>query len=138
MNAPAEQHHRFGRLGAARDAREAGFTLIDTLIALAVLAVLSTLLPSALVTAREAIRQAEQWFEARLIADGLMQHLLLSGPRPGTTSGAAAGHTWQATTRFHEMPAQGATGAVYVTRIAVEVAGRRSVAFERLTFGELR
>src|SRR4051812_777842 len=82
----------------ARGSSEAGFTLLEMLVAVAVLAVLASLIPRGFVSARALIDRSDAWLEAQLVADAVLKDELAgSAMHPGTFRGRKAGHEWSAT-----------------------------------------
>lgn len=114
---------------------EAGFALLDALVAVALLAGTVSLVPAMVVQARQMVVQSELSFEARLIADAVLTALTLLPPEIGFRRGEEAGHSWQATTRQEEAPTQDAP-ALFRLRLVVEVDRGRQIVVERIYRGD--
>lgn len=84
-----------------------GFALLEVVVALALLTVIAALIPSTIVSARDASRRAENWLHARLIADRIIHERLSGQLRPGTWGGMLDGMRW----RISAIPRGRATAA---------------------------
>ena len=80
--------------------RDAGFTLLEMLIAVAILALLAGLVPRSFVFARSILDHSRDWVAARLVAETVLGDDL-RGPalQPSARSGEMDGHRWRATLR---------------------------------------
>jgi prepilin-type N-terminal cleavage/methylation domain-containing protein len=77
--------------------RDGGFTLLEMLVAVAILAVLLTLVPRSFIAARAIINRSENWMDARLVAAQVLNAELAAGDlRAGTRRGVVAGREWTA------------------------------------------
>lgn len=117
--------------GPAVPETDAGFALMDALVAVAFLAGTVSLVPAMVVQARQVVMASETHFETRLIADAVLTELALSPPELGFRRGKAAGHAWQATSR-QAAAATDEAPALYSLRLAIEVTGGRQLVVERL------
>jgi prepilin-type N-terminal cleavage/methylation domain-containing protein len=89
--------------------RSGGFTLLEMLVAVAILAVLVSIIPRSFVYARAIINRSESWTEARLVADAVLNGELVGASlRPGTRRGTMDGHAWVATLKRNDTLAPGA------------------------------
>ena len=110
---------------------DAGFALMDALVAVAFLAGTVSLVPAMVVQARQMVMASETRFETRLVADAVLTELALAPPETGFRRGKAAGHAWQATSR-QAVPATADAPALYSLRLAIEIDGGRQLVVERL------
>ena len=125
----------------ARDS-EAGFTLIDSLVAVATLSAMTALLPQAIVTARQMSSETASLVSARLVADSVLADLARSSPHAGQQTGATDGHSWRVETKIREAgltsgSEDGSSPALFTTRISIQVSGNRTLVVERLSYGEV-
>jgi general secretion pathway protein I len=75
-----------------------GFTLLETLVAVAVLAILVGSVPRSFVFARSVIDHSRDWMDARLVAEAVLNDELTGvGLQPGIRSGVVNGRSWRAT-----------------------------------------
>lgn len=87
---------RSGR-GQSRRSGEGGFTLLEMLVAVAILAVLLSIVPRSFVAARAIINRSESWMDARLVAETVLNEELAGMElRPGARQGVVAGREWKA------------------------------------------
>jgi len=115
--------------------REAGFTLVDSLVAVATLSAMTALLPQAIVTARQLSAETGSLIGARLAADSLLADIARDDTRTGRRVGTVDGHNWRADTQIREAGVAEGDEALYSTRLVVEISGQRTIVIERLTFG---
>ena len=80
-----------------RPGRDGGFTLLEVLVAVAILAVLVGIIPRSFVSARALLDRSQDWTEARLVADAVLDGEL-AGLRltPGVRTGSIEGRRWRA------------------------------------------
>jgi prepilin-type N-terminal cleavage/methylation domain-containing protein len=82
----------------ARSSGEAGFTLLEMIVAVAVLAALVGVIPRSFVAARAAIDRSEAWLKARLVAEAVLnQELVGTTLKPGVFRGDVDGYPWTVT-----------------------------------------
>ena len=118
---------------------DAGFTLIEVLVAVAVLAVLVGIVPRSFVFARSMIDHSRDWLDARLVAESVLNDVLagqLSGP--GSRTGVIEGRRWHVTLRRNTaIPVDGAEGGRMLldVRIDVEVGAGGSLQVETMRIG---
>ncbi|OCP25177.1 MULTISPECIES: prepilin-type N-terminal cleavage/methylation domain-containing protein [unclassified Ensifer] len=117
---------------------DAGFTLLEVLVAVAILAAVVSVVPRSLVSARASIGHSRAWLEARLVAEEVLAGELRNGrTRPGVFSGEVRGRQW----RVVVVPAEVADAppgngrALLEARISVEVSASRVLAVDRLLVG---
>jgi prepilin-type N-terminal cleavage/methylation domain-containing protein len=126
----------------ARTARrdgDAGFTLLEMLVAVAVLAVLAGLIPRSFVAARAMFNRADNWMQARLVAESVLnQELAGRGLRPGVMSGTVDGHEWTAeleTSRLPMAQSEETNRVLLDVRLEVEVSPRDTLEIETMRIG---
>lgn len=79
---------------------EAGFTLLEILVAVLILSALISIVPRSLVAARGNLERSKDWLAARLVAETVLSEGLVGTTlRPGVLSGTIDGHRWTATLR---------------------------------------
>ena len=124
---------------ARRLRRNSGFTLLELLVAVAILAALVTLIPRSFVSARAAIDRSQDWLEARLVAEAVLSGELADrNLRPGTRRGTMDGHGWVAVivpSRFMTGQPEGTDRALLEVRLAVSVAGAATLDVETTRIG---
>lgn len=133
MRPPAEPRAHAGRAGPT-----AGFTLIETLVAVAVMTLLVALVPRAVATGALVGPRAGGWLEARLVAQAVLDDRLTGGDlAPGHVSGRMAGRAWTATLVAEPAPAGAPAGERSVLRVTVtvEAGGGRVYRAETLRIG---
>jgi prepilin-type N-terminal cleavage/methylation domain-containing protein len=117
---------------------EAGFTLIEILVAMAVLAALAGLVPRTFVFARSILDHSRDWMDARLVAESVLNDTLTKSLQPGVRSGTLNGHHWRATLRQQGFLGASAldTGATLLdVRVAVDVSAGRTLEVETMRVG---
>jgi prepilin-type N-terminal cleavage/methylation domain-containing protein len=76
---------------------EAGFTLLEMMVAVAVLAAMASIIPRSFVAARANFDRSEDWLKARLVAEAVLAEELAGNTlRPGVLSGSIDGRAWSA------------------------------------------
>jgi prepilin-type N-terminal cleavage/methylation domain-containing protein len=118
---------------------ESGFTLFEMLVAVAVLAALVGLVPRTLATARGLIDRSQDWVEARLVAEQVLNDELTGRSlRPGTRRGTVDGRRWRAVLqRDLDIPDQTPeTGRVLLAvTVEVTVDGAQTLEVETMRIG---
>jgi prepilin-type N-terminal cleavage/methylation domain-containing protein len=118
---------------------DSGFTLIEMLVAVALLAALVGIVPRSLVFARSMMDHSRDWMDARLVAETVLNDELV-GPAlaAGARTGVIEGRRWRTTLRRHTAthPEDTETGRVLLdVRIEVEVGAGRSLEIETMRIG---
>ena len=116
-----------------------GFTLIEMLVAVAILAALVGIVPRSLVFARSIMDHSRDWMDARLVAETVLNDELV-GPAlaVGTRTGMIDGRRWQVTLKRHiaTRPEDPGTGRVLLdVEIEVEVGAGKSLKVETMRIG---
>jgi general secretion pathway protein I len=123
----------------AKRAGDAGFTLLEMLVAVAVLAVLAGLIPRSFVAARAVFNRADNWMQARLVAESVLnQELARRGLRPGVMSGTVDGHEWTAELETSRLPiaqSEETNRVLLDVRLKVEVSPRDTLEIETIRIG---
>jgi prepilin-type N-terminal cleavage/methylation domain-containing protein len=118
--------------------RDAGFTLIEMLVAVAVLAVLVGIVPRSFVFARSIIDHSRDWMGARLVAEAVLNDDLKgTSLQPGARGGVIDGRRWRATLRPHSgLGAASEDGRVLLdVRVEVDVSAGRILEVETMRIG---
>lgn len=127
------------RPGRVRAGRDAGFTLIEMLVAVAVLAVLVGIVPRSFVFARSIIDHSRDWMSARLVAESVLNDTLTgTALQPGARSGEIDGRRWRATLRRHaalNVPVLANGEALLDVRLEVDVSAGRTLEVETMRVG---
>lgn len=132
---------RTGKTRAARDflRHEAGFTLLEMLVAVAVLALLVSIVPRSLVFARSIIDNSQDWIGARLVAESVLNDVLVGpGVQAGVKTGEIEGRRWRATLRRHTglQPTMLESGRMlFAVEIEVDVSAGQSLRVDTLRIG---
>lgn len=78
--------------------RDGGFTLLEMMVAVAVLAALLAIIPRSFVQARANFERSQEWLHARLVAETVLnEELVGTGLQPGDLRGDVDGRRWSAT-----------------------------------------
>lgn len=132
------QPRRSGRPSCG-NSRDAGFTLLEMVIAVLILSVLVGLVPRSLVSARALIDRSGTWLQARLIADTVLnQELAGHGLRPGFFKGSVDGRPWTAELRADSALASGVSETNRIlldVTIRVPISGAEALVVETMRIG---
>jgi hypothetical protein len=119
--------------------REAGFTLLDMLVAVAILAVLVGVVPRSFVFARSLLDHSRDWMEARLVAEAVLNDELVRNTlEPGTRGGVIEGHRWRATIRRSSMSGAVSSDSgrmLLDVQISVEVGAGKTLEVDTMRIG---
>jgi prepilin-type N-terminal cleavage/methylation domain-containing protein len=119
------------RQGWLRGEPNGGFTLLEMLVAVAILSVLVGLIPRSFVYARAIINRSESWTEARLVAEAVLNGELAGGNlRPGTRRGEIDGRAWVATLKPNAPLNAGAESPRALLEVNVQVTVSPKQVFE--------
>lgn len=123
-----------------RGPQEAGFALLDALVAVALLAAVTALVPTMVVQARRMVEASGQTFHTSLAADLIVSDRLFDPPHVGRESGRSHGHQWEETTRVLQGPAEGNARslALYSRLLTLKLQGGRDVRVETLVLGPVQ
>lgn len=121
---------------------EAGFTLLEALVALAILALSFAALFEVYTGGLATVSATDGHLRARLLAQSLMAEVRAGTPNPGALSGRNGDMTWTITTR----PADGLSGDVgpqnpwraFAVEVAVTWPPGRVVRLETVRLGKIR
>ncbi len=118
---------------------ERGFTLLEMLVAVAILAALVGIIPRSFVSARAAIERSQDWLEAGLVADAVLNAERADrNLRPGTRRGTLDGHRWAAViapSRIIAVRPEGTDRVLLDVRVAVAVSGEAALEVETVRIG---
>jgi prepilin-type N-terminal cleavage/methylation domain-containing protein len=123
---------------ARRRGGNAGFALLEMLVAVAILAVLVSVIPRSFVFARTVIHRSEAWTEARLVAEVVLNGELAAGDlQPGTRRGDVDGRAWVATIQRNAELSAGVQSnrALLQVNLQVDVLGEDRLTVETLRIG---
>ena len=116
-----------------------GFTLIEMLVAVAVLAALVGIVPKSLVFARSIMDHSRDWMDARLVAETVLNdELVARALAVGTRSGEIEGRRWRATISRHTAtrPEESDSGRILLdVKIEVDVGAGRSLEVQTMRIG---
>ena len=123
----------------SRSRRDGGFTLLEVLVAVAMLSILLGLIPRSFVYARAIINRSESWTEARLVAEAVL-HGELTGQalRPGTRRGVMDGRPWSADLKRNitlSDPVQGSNRILLEVRLLVTVSADETLTIDTMRIG---
>jgi prepilin-type N-terminal cleavage/methylation domain-containing protein len=122
-----------------RPGRDGGFTLLEVLVAVAILSILLGLIPRSFVYARAIINRSESWTEARLVAESVMNGEISGhGLTPGTRRGVLDGRPWTATferNRTLSVPLQGSGRILMDVRLSVAVSADETLVVDTMRIG---
>jgi prepilin-type N-terminal cleavage/methylation domain-containing protein len=123
----------------SRIKQDAGFTLIEMLVAVAVLAALVGIVPRSLVFARSIMDHSRDWMDARLVAETVLNNELVGRTLAvGTRSGEIDGRRWRTTITRHTAtrPEDSETGRILLdVKMEVDVGAGRTLEVETMRIG---
>ena len=127
---------RLARSRRRARAGEAGFTLLEMLVAVLVLAALVSVVPRSLVAARTNIERSKDRLAARLVAETVLNEALVgTALKPGAIGGEVDGRRWHATlTRIDTPPAQSGQMLLDV-HVEVTVSGSQTLDVDTMRVG---
>jgi len=135
---PAPERLRAIRKRERRGGRDSGFTLLETLVAVLVLAVLVGVVPRSLVAARTNIERSNDFLEARLVAESLLAETLVGQLTAGVMEGTVDGRPWRATLRPTQAPPSQTGRVLLEVDLQVQVAGSRMLEVETMRIGVMQ
>ncbi len=129
---------RSARITTARPSagRDAGFTLLEALVAVLVLAVLVGIVPRSLVAARSNIEDSKDRLAAALVAETVLNEALASQAlKPGIIGGEVDGRRWTAALQTVDAPAAKNGHVLLDVRVEVAVSGGGTLRMDTLRIG---
>jgi prepilin-type N-terminal cleavage/methylation domain-containing protein len=119
---------------------EAGFTLLEMVVAVAVLAAIASIIPRSFVAARANFDRSEDWLKARLVAEAVLaEELAGSTLRPGVRSGSIDRRAWSASLEpnFTLSSRDPEVGRILLdVRVRVAVKGGESLEISTMRIGQ--
>ena len=117
----------------------AGFTLLEMLVAVAIMAVLAGMIPRSFVYARALINRSESWMEARIVAEAVLNGELGGADlRPGVRRGTIDGRSWRASVQRNAILSAGTADpkrALLDVVITVPVSSAETLTVETMRVG---
>lgn len=127
------------RLGVERRRGARGFTLLETLIAVAVMAALLALLPRTLLDARTLTNQSHHWLEARLLAESILAEDFASTElSEGIHSGRTYGRDWTVRVVRAASAPPDTRLRLFEIDVTVDVSPGRTLSVETVRLGRVR